>query len=191
MESCFALFRYLPLPSIFFLISQQQQKTIFYKRLFWLYLLKRGTTWNELQQARNNPKQPEKTYNEQETNWNDLQQPRNDLKRPTTSKKQPEMTYDNLKQEKNDMKRPTVSKKRPETTFNKDVIIWKDLHRTEPSFMESIYSKNNHAEGSIVTKKQWIISVVEIFCIMCAYERKNKANVRTKRSKTLNNDLIS
>ena len=148
-----------------------------------MYLLKRGTTWNELQQARNNPKQPEKTYNEQETNWNDLQQPRNDLKRPTTSKKQPEMTYDNLKQEKNDMKRPTVSKKRPKTTFNKDVIIWKDLHRTEPSFMESIYSKNNHAEGSIVTKKQWSFPWLKYFVSCVHMKEKTKQISEPKEAK--------
>ena len=64
------------------------------------------------------------------------------------------MTYDNLGQERNDMKRPTVSKKRPETPYNKKVATWKNLHKTDSNFMESIYSKNNHVEGSIVTKKQ-------------------------------------
>ena len=43
------------------------------------YVLKRGTTWNDL-------KQPKTNYNEQKTTWNDLQW-------STTSKKQPETTY--------------------------------------------------------------------------------------------------
>ena len=68
---------------------------------------------------------PGPTYNKLESTWNNLQQARNDLKWPTTSKKWLEMTYNeqettwnNLEWARNDMKRPTVSKKRPKTTYN-------------------------------------------------------------------------
>ena len=156
------------------------------------------TTWNDLQRARNDLKRPgtskkwlETTYNEQETTWNDLQQARNDLKWPTTSKKQPKMTWDNLQQERNDMKWPTVSKKRPETIYRKQVTTWKDLQGTDSNFMEPLNLKNNQLEGSNVTKKRYIISVVAIFCIMCAYERKINANVRTKRSKAKKHWIIT
>ena len=64
------------------------------------YLLKQGTTWNNLQQTRNDLKWPTTTYNKQEMTWNDLQQPEKTYneqemtwKRPTASKKQPEMTH--------------------------------------------------------------------------------------------------
>ena len=82
------------------------------------YLLKRGTTWNDL-------KRPETTYNEQETIWNNLQQTRNDLNRPRTSKKRPEttyneqeMTWNDLERARNDLKGPRTSKKQPEMTWN-------------------------------------------------------------------------
>ena len=56
------------------------------------------------------------------TTWNDLQQARDDLKRPTTSKKRPETTWSNLKWARNDMKRPTMSKKRTETTCKEQFL---------------------------------------------------------------------
>ena len=40
------------------------------------YLLKRGTTWNDLKRPTMSKKWVETTYNEQETTWNDLKQPR-------------------------------------------------------------------------------------------------------------------
>ena len=53
-----------------------------------------------LTKTRNDLKQLETTYNEQETTWNDLQRPektynehQTTLKQPTMSKKQPEMTH--------------------------------------------------------------------------------------------------
>ena len=53
-----------------------------------------------LTKTRNDLKQLETTYNEQETTWNDLQRPektynehQTTLKQPTTSKKQPEITH--------------------------------------------------------------------------------------------------
>ena len=71
-----------------------------YQTYVW-YLLKRGTTWNEL-------KRPETTYKEHRSTWNDLQRARNDLKWPTTSKAQPTMTWTYLQR----------AKKRCETTSN-------------------------------------------------------------------------
>ena len=56
-----------------------------------------------------------------ETTWNDLQEARNNLKLPATIKKRPERIYNNLKQHttsKNDLPQLTTSKKRPETTYN-------------------------------------------------------------------------
>ena len=150
-------------------------------------------TRNDLKRTTTSKKQPKATLK-------DVQRARNELKRSTTTKKWLNTTHNEQKTTGNDLWQSKARKKRHEATNCEQETTWnnlqqgcdnlKRLHRTEPSFMESIYSKNNHVEGSIVTKKEWIISVVEIFCIMCAYERKNKANVRTKRSKTLNNDLI-
>ena len=88
------------------------------------YLIKRGTTWNNLELARNDLKWPTATYNEQETTCNDLkrsiankkrpgnnlQRARNDLKLPTTIKTQPTTNL------------PTTSKKRRETTNNKQIL---------------------------------------------------------------------
>ena len=45
-------------------------------------------------------KRPETTYNEQETTWNDLQRARNDLKQPTTSKTQSTRTWTHLQRAK-------------------------------------------------------------------------------------------
>ena len=55
------------------------------------YLLKRGTTWNDLKRARND--------------LTDLQRARNDLKWPTTSKKRPEMAYNEQETTWNDPQR--------------------------------------------------------------------------------------
>ena len=88
------------------------------------YLLKRGTTWNDLQRPTRSKKQPETTYS-------DLQGARNNLKRPTTSKKRPETTYNDLKRPittkkrpgndlqraRNDLKQPTTSKTQPTTSW--------------------------------------------------------------------------
>ena len=64
------------------------------------YLLKRRTSWNELQWARNDlkwtttiKKRSETAYNKQDTIWNDLQRARNDLKQTTTTKKWLKTTY--------------------------------------------------------------------------------------------------
>ena len=110
------------------------------------YLLKRGTTWNNLkrpttskkrpettysnlQRARNDLTRPETTCNEQESTWNDLQRARNDLQR---ARNDLEITHNNLKRpiankkrpgnnldlqpERNNLKRPTTSKTQPTTT---------------------------------------------------------------------------
>ena len=67
------------------------------------YLLKHGTTWNNLQRSQT-------TYNKQETTWNGLQRARNDLKRSTTSKKQPTTIRNDQQQAKKDAKPPTTSR---------------------------------------------------------------------------------
>ena len=59
------------------------------------YLLKRGTTRNDLQR-------PEKTCNKQETTW----------KQPTTSKKRLETTHKEEDTTYNDLNLPTTSKKK-------------------------------------------------------------------------------
>ena len=64
---------------------------------------------NDLKRPTTSKKQPETTYNKQETIWNDLQQARNDLKRSTTSK---------TKKKKKDAKRPTKSR------FSDYFTIW-------------------------------------------------------------------
>ena len=72
----------------------------------------------------NDLKQPETTYNEQETTWNNLQRTRNNLKRPTTTYNKQKMTSNNLKQPgnslrrvRNDLKQPTMSKTQPTMTW--------------------------------------------------------------------------
>ena len=70
------------------------------------YLIKRGTTWNNLELARNDLKWPTATYNEQETTWNFPQRVRHNLQR----------TY--LQRAKKDAKRPTISR------FWDYFIIW-------------------------------------------------------------------
>ena len=74
------------------------------------YFLKHGTIWDDLNQARNDLKQPttskkylKTTYNKQETTWNKLEWARNNLKRPT------------------------IIKKRLETTSNKQETTWNNL----------------------------------------------------------------
>ena len=105
------------------------------------YLLKPGTTWNDLKRARNDltdlqrarndlkwpttsKKRPEMTYNEQETiyneqetTWNDLQRARNDMKRPTR-------TLKDLQRTRNDLKQPTTSKTQP-------LMTWTYLQRSK------------------------------------------------------------
>ena len=90
------------------------------------YLLKQGTTWNNLQQTRNDLQQPttskkwpETTYNNQKRPimnkkrpGNDLQRAKNNLKWPTMSKIQPAMTRTYLQQ----------AKIRCETTSNKQIL---------------------------------------------------------------------
>ena len=49
-----------------------------------------------LTKTRNDLKQPETTYNEQEMTWNDLQQARNDLKRHETTYNEQETTWNDL-----------------------------------------------------------------------------------------------
>ena len=60
-------------------------RSFFIEHLCWWYLLKRGTTWNDLKWQTTSKKRPETTYNEQETTWrttwNELQRAWNDLKR--------------------------------------------------------------------------------------------------------------
>ena len=82
------------------------------RMLFWRYLLKRGTTWNDLKRPTSSKKRPETTYNEQETAWNDLQRARNNLKRPITSKTQPTTTRTYLQR----------AKKIRKTTNNKQIL---------------------------------------------------------------------
>ena len=152
------------------------------------YLLKRGTTWNDLQRARKNLKQPrtskkrpEMTYNKQETTWNNLERVRNDLEQPTTRKKwlettynEQETTWNNLEWARNDMKRPTVSKKWPETTCKEQMLT-----------------------GGLQCHKEAIdqFPVCTISYHLCIREmmtdRKIKANVRTKRSKGKQNWIIT
>ena len=55
------------------------------------YLLKRGTTRDDLQQ-------PETTYNEQETTWNDPQRVRQNLERPKSTYNGQENTQNDQQQ---------------------------------------------------------------------------------------------
>ena len=123
--------------------------------LYGWYVLKRGTTWNDLER-------PETTYNEQETIWNDLQWARNNLKGPATSKKRPERvcneqetTWNYLQQAKNDLKRPTTSKKlpemilqrvrynlkRPKLTYNEQKNFCNIVHR-DMNFLIKLFKKH-------------------------------------------------
>ena len=72
------------------------------------YLLKRETTWNDLQQARNDLKRPTTTYNYQETTWNNPKRVRHNLQWP-------EHAYN---KQRKDAKRPTTSR------FSDYFTIW-------------------------------------------------------------------
>ena len=77
------------------------------------------------------------------TTWNDLQRARIDSKQPRPSKKKPETTSNNLEQEKNDMRRSSVSKKRSETIYNKQGATWNNLHRSDSNLMEPSIKKQS------------------------------------------------
>ena len=76
------------------------------------------TTWNGLKRPTASKNRPETTYGEQETTWNDLQRARNNLKRPTTSKTQPTITSTYLQRAKKDVERQTTSR------FSDYFTIW-------------------------------------------------------------------
>ena len=84
-----------------------------------MYLLKRGTIWNDL-------KQPT-------TTWNDLQRTRNDLKWPTTSKTQPTTTWTYQQQAKEDSERPTTNR------FWDYFAIWCNLFSSLSGFPPNIW----------------------------------------------------
>ena len=94
------LFRFVPISTIAkYFFWQQKKKKILYKCVFYSYLLKRGTTWNDV-------KRPKTTYNEQETIWNKLKRPATSKKRPETTYNKQEMTWNDLQRTRNNMKRP-------------------------------------------------------------------------------------
>ena len=116
------------------------------------YLLKHRTTWNL--------KQPTRSKKQSETTWNNLQQARNNLKRPTVSKKWLETTNSEQETTWNDLKQLRTSKKLPERTYHEQ-MTWSnlqqarnDLKRTDSKIMEPLYLKNNQLEGCNVRKKQ-------------------------------------
>ena len=71
-----------------------------------------------------------------EATWNDLQWARNDLKRLTTSKKQIKTTNNEQETTWNDLQQHKTTKNDHETTYN-------DQQRTDCSFIEPLYLKNN------------------------------------------------
>ena len=89
------------------------------------YLLKWGTTWNNLQWPATSKKQPETTYNGQETTWNDLQQ-------PITGKKWLEMTYNEQETTWNDLQWARNNMEWPTRT-------WKDFQWTRND-LETTYN---------------------------------------------------
>ena len=84
--------------------------------------LKWPETTYDLKRPTTNKKQPEMTYNEQETTWKDLQWTRNNLKWPTMSQKQPETTFNKEDTTYNDLNLPIKSKKRCKTTNNNQIL---------------------------------------------------------------------
>ena len=53
--------------------------------MFSRYLLKQGTTWNDLQRPTTTKKRPETTHNKQETTWNHPQRVKQNLQWPAHS----------------------------------------------------------------------------------------------------------
>ena len=142
-------------------------KINFINKLGKMFSIALTKTRNDLKRPTMSKKWSETTYNVQERTWNDLGQPRG------------RKTWCDLLWARNNLKQSTTSKGQPD-----------DLHQTDSKFMEPLYLQNNELEASNATKKQQIISVVEIFCLSCAYERKIKANVRTKQSKATKHWII-
>ena len=62
------------------------------------YLLKRGTTWNDLQWTGNDLKRPTVTYNQRETTWNNPQRVRHNLQRPEPTYNKQKKTRNNQQQ---------------------------------------------------------------------------------------------
>ena len=89
--------------------------------IYW-YLLKHGTTWNDLERST--------------TIWNNLQRARNDLKRPTSSKAQPTTIWTLL----------TTSKKRRETTNKEQILrlftVWDNWFSSLTRFPPNIWLQN-------------------------------------------------
>ena len=125
---------------------------------YFSYLLKRGTTWNDLQRARNNlkwpttsKKRPETTYNEQKISWDDLQWARNNLKRPTTSKKQPETTCNGQEITWNDIQRARNDLKQPGITWTSALRLTLVINFRSLLFLFSCFSQKSHQSQSIGT----------------------------------------
>ena len=109
------------------------------KSLNYRYLLKRGTTWNDL-------KWPETTYSEQETTWNDLQWAINDLKRPTTSKTQPTTIWTYQQRAKRDAKPLTTSR------FLDYFTVWSNRFSSLTRFPPNIHNHSSTASWRIMVK---------------------------------------
>ena len=89
-----------------------------------------------LTKTRNDLKRPTTTYNEQETTWNDLQHARYDLKQPAMSKKQPERTYNEQEMTWNDLQQPEKTYSEQETTW-----LWPITGKKQPEMKRPTTSK--------------------------------------------------
>ena len=102
------------------------------------YLLKRGTTWNNMKRPTTSTKRPDTTYN-------DLERARNDLKRVRHNLQWPEHSYN---EQRKDAKRPTTSR------FSDYFIIWSKWFSSPTRFLANIWLQSfehcfmeNHGEN--------------------------------------------
>ena len=116
----------------------------FFALTFFRYLLKRGTTWNDLKRSA--------------TTWNDIQRTGNDLKRPTTSNKQettwndPHRVRHNLQrseltnnEQKKDAKPPATSR------FWDYFTVWE---------RQSLLFSNTFTTQHLITKSSFFLRLI-------------------------------
>ena len=136
---------------------------------------------------------PETIYNKQEMTWNDLQWARNDLKQPTMSKKLCEQPRARKKRHRT----AYCEQETTWNSHNKQGTTWNDLQRTDSNFMEPLIWKI--LTGRLRCHKEAIdqfrvCNILYHLCICKMMAEKSKQMSKpneAKQKKTLNSNLIS
>ena len=134
------------------------------------YLLKWGTTWNNLKRPTTSKKRPETTYN-------DLQQRRNDMKWTSAGKKRPETTWNDLQRARNNLKHPTTSKTQPIMTWTylqqakkrHETIGNKQIFRLFYNMGQRVLFSNTFSTQHLVAIIWALLSFKHLCSIMCIF----------------------